>query len=188
MKHFYLAIAFLVAGCATEQYTYLELIQSGTIIHRSLYSVEVPLSSAQDTRRWERYVRNDKPDDLVLKYSEGIVLPSYAISIEVKRQVQGISNLTDLKRYVAKNYDYINPTEFSTSQQQLLCLRPATRIDAAPDRPRGFFAHTLLCIDTKTRNYYDLKVSYMTTRKGDVPPDALVSMADHFFKSFRVEG
>src|SRR5512139_1949603 len=185
MKPSYFAIALLVSGCASEKYTYLEPIQSGTILHRSLYSAAVPLSSTKNTRKWDRYSRNDKSDDLVLKYSEGYPLPSYAASIEVKRQVQ-ISSLSELQRYVA-NPEYINPMEFKMPQPQLLCVRPAVWIDAAPERPVGYFVHVLLCIDTKNHNYYDLKVSYMTRRKGNVPPDDLSSMADYFFESFQVE-
>lgn len=186
MKLPYLVIAFLISGCSAEEYTYLEPIQSGTTIHRAIYSVEVPKSSPKDKRQWERYARNGKPDDLVLKHSEGLVLPSYAASIEVKRQVHEVGNLSELKSYAAKNPEYISPTEFSRSQPQLLCVRPAVWIDAAPEKPRGFFAHTLLCIDFKSHNYYDLKISYMTTRQGNVPPDDLASMADHFFESFQV--
>lgn len=185
MKLHYLVMVLLISGCNTEQHTYLEAIQAGTIIHRSLYSVAVPLSSSKDIRQWDRYSRNGKSDDLVLKHSEGYPLPSYAVSIEVKRQIT-IGNLTDLKTYVA-NPEYPNLTEFKMFQPQLLCVRPSARKDAAPEKSFGFFAHTLLCIDTRNHNYYDMKVSYMTRRKGDIPPHDLSGMADNFFESFRVE-
>jgi hypothetical protein len=187
MKIVCLTVALLLSGCAAEQYTYLEPIRSETIIQRSLYAVAVPASSVMDTREWERFAKNGKPDDLVLKYSEGLVLPSYAASIEVKRQVQKVGNMNELKSYVAKDPEYRNALEFHKPQSQLLCVRPAVFIDAAPEKVHGFFQHALLCIDSKTHNYYQLKVSYMTTRKGNVPPDELARMADHFFASFRVD-
>ncbi|HEY0664307.1 MAG TPA: hypothetical protein VGD18_06845 [Thiobacillaceae bacterium] len=187
MKPAYLACAFLLSGCATHQYAYLDLIQSGTAIEGSLYSAEVPRASPDDTRQWERYRRDGKPGDLVLKHSEGTVLPSYAASIEVRKRVAAIGSLDDLKKHVARYPEYPHPAEFPTSQPGLLCVRPAVWIDAAPEKPNGFFAHTLLCVDAETDLSYDLKVSYMTARKGEDPPDDLAGLADHFFERFRVK-
>lgn len=187
MKTAWFVFALLLSGCATQGYTYLDLIQSGTVIESTRYSAVVPRGFPDDTRQWEHYRRDGKPDDLVLKHSEETVLPSYATSIEVKKLASKIGSLGELKIHVARYPEYPQPVEFPMPQPWLLCVRPGVWIDAAPEKPGAFFAHTLLCVDTQARLSYDLKVSYMTPRKGDVPPADLAAMADHFFTSFRLK-
>ena len=187
MKHAFVAIIILVCGCTSTHYTYLETIRVGTVIDRSLYSVAVPQSVSTDGRVWERYSRDGVPEDLVLKYSEGYILPSYAASITVKREFTRLATIEDLKNYVRDKLKHTNPAGLPITQSHLLCVKPEPRMDAGPSKPEALFGHMIACIDTKTRHYYELNISYMTKRKGNIPPSDLAEMAEQFFCSFSVK-
>ena len=191
--HYFLAL--FLCGCSGLKATYLEPISAGTVIDRSLYSVSVPQDSTDSywsDAKWERYSEDGKANNLILRKPVGSV-SSYAVHIEVTESLTNVSTIDDLTKRVASDREYMefalstHMQEFPQTQRFLRCIKPAIRIDAAPERPHGFFWHKLACTDTKTHHYYELNISYMTTRKGDTPPEALERLAEHFFKSFTVK-
>lgn len=193
MKLPFYFITILMCGCSSLKATYLEKVSAGTLINRSLYLVSVPQQSPEDKRKWERYSKDGKSDDLILKSSEGMVLPSYAATIQVTKKLIGVFTVKDLKRHAAKDQNYMKfatskeMQEIEKSQEFLLCIKPAFHLDAAPERPVGFFWHRMACIDSKTHNYYEINLSYMTKRNGSTPPENLEILAESFFASFSVK-
>lgn len=181
-------LVLLLVGCFDPTYTYVEAVRTEQVIDQPSYSAAVPPLSvfhaypAKNTK-WERYNKDDAPDDLILK--EGYDHSSYAASVTVDKKIRSIGTIEQLKKYVATELNRKEPVEVQRTQPNLLCVMPQVYIEDMSDRP-FFAAHSLQCIDVSSGYFYELVVSFMTKRKNLPSSNDLALGAQYFFSSFRV--
>jgi hypothetical protein len=180
------ALAFLLTGCSSAQYTPLGEVKNSTRMDTALYSATVPSISVFGP--WKRYAKSGAPDDLVI--TEGWVDESYAATVSV-HPGSSIATVADLQRQVVAGVSLAGAAPEKTSQQNLLCVRqPVVAGEVKPYPEGSYFVYAMGCVDTVTRIYYELAVSWkvIDDRGPRNNPSANFKRAtDDFFSGFNVK-
>ncbi len=189
MNRFALALFILIsAGCSTAQYSPQGKVKSAETIESALYFAVVPAISVFKDGLWKRFEKADAPEDLIL--TNGWEDESYAATVTV-RHGSNVKTITDLQK--GSNIDGISFTKATpvmTSQENLMCVRPAMASEVTP-YPRGsLFIHVMACVDTKTQIYYELTVSQQKIDDRGIvthPSAELEVGANEFFGRFKTK-